>query len=139
MHHSKPGSSSLLRRCHLYLSLSAMLICNSMIFIASYLSMTSFWLGITPSNIVLCGRIFRTTLISLPITWTFSSRPSYGLSLSCILATVITGSVMSGRSVVPVMFTVSPGYYRHRLSTSLQLNYENSSPGIGVRGLRPGI
>jgi hypothetical protein len=120
VHRSKPRPSSLLLRCHLCLSLSAVLICSGMIFIASYLSMMSFWLGMTPSNVVLCGRMFRTALISLPTIWTFGSEPSYGLFLSRILATVITGSVMSGRSMVPAMFTVSSRYYWHYLSTSLQ-------------------
>ena len=139
MHHSKPRPGSLLCRCHLYLSLSAVLICSGIIFIASYRGMMSFWLVMISSDVVLCGRMFRTALISLPITWTFGSGPFYGLSLSHILATVITGGVMSGRSVVLAMFTASSGYHRHHLLTSLQPNYETSSPGIGVRGLQPRI
>jgi hypothetical protein len=110
-----------------------------MIFIISYLSMMSFWLGITLSNVVLYGRMFRTALISLLITWIFSSGPFYGLFLSLILTTVITDSIISGRSVVLAIFTASSRYYWYRLSISLQLNYETSLSGIGVRGLWPEI
>src|SRR5580692_7619084 len=110
-----------------------------MIFIASCHDMTSSWLGTTQLGVVLCGRTFRTALILLLITWIFGSEPSCGSSLSRILATATTGGVTNGRSGVPAMFTVFSGSRQRYLSISLQLSYEISSLGIGVRGLRPGI
>jgi hypothetical protein len=88
--------------------------------------------------------ICNTEYSGLPSYYCSLSGPSvlglfYGLSLSRILAIVIIGSVMSGRSMVPAMFTTSSRYYRHHLSTSLQLNYKASSPSIRIRGLQPGI